>query len=50
MMGAITGLARGDVYWGFGDDAGAIAGHMKSTGCMIVLLPLAVCEELGLSP
>ena len=47
---AITGLARGDVYWGFGDDAGAIAGHMKSTGCMTVLLPLAVCEELGLAP
>lgn len=46
---AITGLARGDVYWGFGDDAGAIAGHMKSPGRMTVLLPIAVAEELGLA-
>lgn len=45
---AITGLARGDVYWGFGEEAGAIAGHMKSPGRMTVLLPVAVAEELGL--
>jgi len=45
---AITGLARGDVYWGFGDDAARIAGPMKSTGSMTVLLPIPVAEELGL--
>jgi membrane-bound lytic murein transglycosylase A len=46
---AIRGLARGDVYWGFGDAAAAIAGPMKSAGNMAVLLPIDVAEELGLS-
>lgn len=45
---AIRGLARGDVYWGFGDAAGQIAGPMKSAGRMTVLLPSEVSEELGL--
>ncbi len=36
---AIKGMARGDVYWGFGDLAAQAAGHMKSPGTMIVLLP-----------
>lgn len=45
---AITGLARGDVYWGFGDGAAQIAGPMKSSGTMTVLLPNAVADELGL--
>ena len=45
---AIKGLARGDVYWGFGDAAGYIAGPMKSAGKMAVLLPVEVAEELGL--
>lgn len=46
---AIRGLARGDVYWGFGDAAAAIAGPMKSAGRMTVLLPVEVAVELGLS-
>jgi membrane-bound lytic murein transglycosylase A len=45
---AIRGLARGDLYWGSGDDAAMISGHMKSPGGMSVLLPTAVAEELGL--
>lgn len=45
---AIKGLARGDVYWGFGDRAAQIAGPMKSGGIMSVLLPHAVADELGL--
>ena len=45
---AIKGLARGDVYWGFGDAAGHVAGPMKSAGAMLVLLPVEVAEELGL--
>ena len=45
---AIRGLARGDVYWGFGDEAGRIAGPMKSPGTMYVLLPHAAAAELGL--
>jgi membrane-bound lytic murein transglycosylase A len=44
---AITGLARGDVYWGVGEDAARIAGPMKSPGTMTVLLPIPVAEELG---
>ena len=46
---AIKGLSRGDVYWGSGEEAAMIAGHMKSQGVMIVLLPLEVAAELGLS-
>lgn len=45
---AIRGLARGDVYWGFGAAAAALAGPMKSTGAMTVLLPVEVAGELGL--
>lgn len=45
---AITGVARGDVYWGFGEEAARIAGPMKSPGRMTVLLPHAVAAELGL--
>lgn len=45
---AIKGLARGDVYWGFGNAAAEIAGPMKSPGLMTVLLPLDVADELGL--
>ncbi len=37
--GAIRGPVRGDVFWGFGPEAEANAGHMKSQGRMWVLLP-----------
>lgn len=46
---AIKGLVRGDVYWGFGEQAARIAGPMKSGGSMAVLLPIAVADELGLA-
>lgn len=36
---AIKGHVRGDVFWGAGDHAAMTAGHMKSPGAMIVLLP-----------
>jgi len=39
--GAIRGPIRGDVFWGFGPDAEAIAGRMKNRGKMWVLLPRA---------
>jgi membrane-bound lytic murein transglycosylase A len=45
---AIKGLARGDIYWGFGDEAGRIAGPMKSPGKMHVFLPHAAAVDLGL--
>lgn len=43
---AIRGHARGDVFWGAGDRAALIAGHMRSPGRMIVLLPKALAARL----
>ncbi len=37
--GAIRGVVRGDVFWGFGKKAEEIAGSMKSQGRLYVLLP-----------
>ena len=45
--GAIRGAVRGDVFWGFGSDAQAIAGRMKADGRLFVLLPKAVAARLG---
>lgn len=40
--GAIRGPVRGDVFWGFGKDAEAIAGRMKHRGRMWLLLPKTI--------
>lgn len=37
--GAVRGVVRGDVFWGAGERAEAIAGPMKSAGRYAVLLP-----------
>jgi membrane-bound lytic murein transglycosylase A len=37
--GAIQGPVRGDVFWGFGDEAESVAGRMKHQGRMWLLLP-----------
>lgn len=37
--GAIRGAVRGDVFWGYGEEAELLAGHMKSKGRYWVLLP-----------
>lgn len=37
--GAIRGVVRADFFWGFGNEAGALAGRMKQQGQMWVLLP-----------
>ncbi len=37
--GAIRGKIRGDVFWGGGERATSIAGHMKNTGHYWLLLP-----------
>lgn len=47
---AIKGAARGDVFFGFGEDAAFAAGHMKQAGTMTVLLPRLVAQDLGLAP
>ncbi len=42
---AIRGHVRGDVYWGWGNEAALIAGNMKSPGRMTVLLPHALAQK-----
>jgi len=37
--GAITGEVRADLYWGTGDAAGDLAGHMKQQGRLWMLWP-----------
>ena len=37
--GAIRGPLRADIFWGHGDDAEQLAGNMKQSGEIIVLLP-----------
>ncbi|WP_442880965.1 murein transglycosylase A [Aromatoleum sp.] len=37
--GAIKGAVRADLFWGFGPEAGAMAGKMRQQGQMWVLLP-----------
>ena len=37
--GAITGPVRGDVFWGYGHEAGERAGKMKEPGSYFLLLP-----------
>jgi membrane-bound lytic murein transglycosylase A len=37
--GAIKGAVRADFFWGFGEDAGELAGAMRAPGRMWVLLP-----------
>lgn len=44
--GAIKGAMRADIFWGFGATAEAIAGRMKSSGRVFVLLPKAVASRL----
>ncbi len=44
--GAIRGPVRGDVFWGTGKGAGAIAGAMRARGEMYVLVPRSVAERL----
>ena len=45
---AIKGIVRGDIYWGWGDEAAMNAGHMKSPGKMVALLPKLVAQRLSL--
>jgi membrane-bound lytic murein transglycosylase A len=45
--GAIRGVVRGDVYWGYGAEAQSIAGRMKNPGRLTVLLPRAIAARLG---
>ena len=48
--GAIRGPVRGDVFWGHGAEAEAVAGHMKHEGRYYILLPLAVADRAVAPP
>lgn len=43
--GAIRNPVRADLFWGFGAEAGEMAGRMKQSGQMWVLLPLALSVQ-----
>jgi membrane-bound lytic murein transglycosylase A len=43
---AIKGAVRADFFWGFGDEAGAIAGRMRQTGRMWLLYPKGFSPRL----
>jgi len=43
--GAIRGVVRADLFWGFGAQAGMQAGRMKQQGQMWVLLPPGAAPE-----
>lgn len=45
--GAIKGKVRGDVFWGGGERATLIAGHMKNEGHYWLLLPKHIVPLLG---
>ena len=45
--GAIRGPVRGDVFWGAGSEAEALAGVMRSEGSYWLLLPQAAAARLG---
>ena len=44
---AIKGLARGDIYFGWGEVAAMNAGHMKQPGQLTALLPKALAARLA---
>lgn len=49
--GAIRGFIRGDVFWGYGEDAEKFAGNMKSKGKYWLLLPKSIgLEETEITP
>ena len=43
--GAIKGGVRGDMFWGHGPDAAAIAGRMKHQGSWFLLLPNTLADR-----
>ena len=45
---AIKNRIRGDIFFGAGDEAAELAGHMQSPGKLFALLPKPVARRLGL--
>ena len=49
MGGAIRGAVRADFFWGFGREAGEVAGRMKQAGEMWILLPKGMSPSQALA-
>jgi len=47
--GAILGPVRGDVFWGHGEEAAAVAGRMKNPGRLWVLVPKGLAAAVSAS-
>ena len=45
--GAIRGPVRGDIFFGTGEEAEWLAGHMKGEGGYVVLLPNALSARIA---
>ena len=45
--GAIRGPVRGDVFWGYGEEAASVAGRMKHRGRWFLLLPKPAAAHLA---
>jgi membrane-bound lytic murein transglycosylase A len=45
---AIRNRIRGDIFFGPGEDAAALAGHMQSPGHLYALLPKPLTRRLGI--
>lgn len=45
--GAIRGPVRGDIFFGTGEEAEWLAGHMKSEGGYVVLLPVSLSSRIA---
>ena len=45
--GAIRGAVRGDIFFGFGDEAESRAGMMNAPGRLYVLLPNEIAAKIG---
>ncbi len=43
--GAVTGVVRGDMFWGYGEEAEALAGPMRSLGRYWLILPKGTAPE-----
>ena len=44
--GAIKGIVRGDIFFGYGDDAENMAGYQNNSGRYYILLPNGISPDV----
>jgi membrane-bound lytic murein transglycosylase A len=47
--GAIRGAVAGDMFWGYGDEAGRLASGMQARGRYFMLLPRSATDVAGMN-